>query len=137
PEKGEQGIEYRWAKNSRLRVLVTKKSKRWVVRLGWKGQRYYESFGTYPEMKFADFEKLAYQFIADVQSGAYRKGSRLTVRQFFDEVAVPFSKRHHRDHKTFVSRAKRVMTTMGNKRIADVTRRDVEKFLNSLVDLSP
>ncbi|MBF4410290.1 site-specific integrase, partial [Vibrio anguillarum] len=27
PEKGEQGIEYRWAKNSRLRVLVTKKSK--------------------------------------------------------------------------------------------------------------
>ncbi|MBF4338478.1 tyrosine-type recombinase/integrase, partial [Vibrio anguillarum] len=31
----------------------------------------------------------------------------------------------------------RVMTTMGNKRIADVTRRDVEKFLNSLVDLSP
>ncbi|HHC7268079.1 TPA: tyrosine-type recombinase/integrase [Vibrio parahaemolyticus] len=137
PEKGEQGVEYRWAKNSRLRLLVTASSKRWIVRFGWKGQRYYESFGTYPEMKFADFEKSAYQFIADVQSGAYRKGSRLTVQQFFNEVAVPFSQRHHRDHKTFVSRAKRVMAVMGSKRIADVTRRDVEKFLNSLVDLSP
>ncbi|MEZ8311265.1 tyrosine-type recombinase/integrase [Vibrio splendidus] len=137
PEKGEQGVEYRWAKNSRLRLLVTASSKRWIVRFGWKGQRYYESFGTYPEMKFADFEKLAYQFIADVQSGAYRKGSRLTVQQFFDEVLVPFSQRHHRDHKTFVSRAKRVMAAIGNKRIAEVTRRDVEKFLHSLADLSP
>lgn len=137
PEKGEQGVEYRWAKNSRLRLLVTATSKRWVVRLGWKGQRYYESFGTYPEMKFADFEKLAYQFIADVQSGAYRKGSRLTVQQFFNEVVVPYIQRHHRDHKTFVSRAKRVMAAMGNKRIADVTRRDVEKFLNSLSGLAP
>ncbi|WP_225874568.1 tyrosine-type recombinase/integrase [Vibrio atypicus] len=136
PAKGEQGVEYRWAKNSRLRLLVTASNKRWIVRLGWKGQRYYESFGTYPEMKFAGFEKLAYQFIADVQSGAYRKGSRLTVQQFFDEVLVPFSQRHHRDHKTFVSRSKRVMTAMGSKRITDVTRRDVEKFLNSLTGLS-
>lgn len=136
PAKGEQGVEYRWAKNSRLRLLVTASSKRWIVRFGWKGQRYYESFGTYPEMKFADLEKLAYQFIADVQSGAYRKGSRLTVQQFFDEVLVPFSQRHHRDHKTFVSRSKRVMSAMGNKRITDVTRRDVEKFLNSLTGLS-
>lgn len=136
PEKGGQGVEYRWAKNSRLRLLVTASSKRWIVRFGWKGQRYYESFGTYPEMKFADFEKLAYQFIADVQSGAYRKGSRLTVQQFFDEVLVPFSRRHHRDHKTFLSRSKRVMTAMGSKRITDVTRRDVEKFLNSLTGLS-
>lgn len=136
PAKGEQGVEYRWAKNSRLRLLVTASSKRWIVRLGWKGQRYYESFGTYPEMKFADFERLACQFIADVQSGAYRKGSRLTVQQFFDEVLVPFSRRHHRDHKTFLSRSKRVMTAMGSKRITDVTRRDVEKFLNSLTGLS-
>ncbi|WP_242602588.1 tyrosine-type recombinase/integrase [Vibrio mediterranei] len=136
PAKGEQGVEYRWVKNSRLRLLVTASSKRWIVRLGWKGQRYYESFGTYPEMKFADFERLACQFIADVQSGAYRKGSRLTVQQFFDEVLVPFSQRHHRDHKTFVSRSKRVMTAMGRKRITDVTRRDVEKFLNSLTGLS-
>ncbi|MBM5267763.1 site-specific integrase, partial [Vibrio parahaemolyticus] len=132
PAKGEQGVEYPWKKNPRLRVLVTAKSMRWIVRLGWKGKRYYESFGTCPEMKFADFEKLAYQFIADVQSGAYRKGSRLTVQQFFDEVLVPFSQRHHRDHKTFVSRSKRVMAVLGNKRIADVTRRDVEKFLHSL-----
>ncbi|MEZ8067160.1 tyrosine-type recombinase/integrase [Vibrio sp. FF145] len=137
PAKGEQGVEYRWAKNSRLRLLVTASSKRWIVRFGWKGQRYYESFGTYPEMKFADLEKLAYQFIADVQSGAYRKGSRLTVQQFFDEVLVPFSQRHHRDHKTFVSRSKRVMSAMGNKRITDVTRRDVEKCLHSLTGLSP
>ncbi|MFA0547869.1 tyrosine-type recombinase/integrase [Vibrio splendidus] len=137
PSKGEQAIEYRSDANSRLRLLVTASSKRWIVRFGWKGQRYYESFGTYPEMKFADFEKLAYQFIADVQSGAYRKGSRLTVQQFFDEVLVPFSQRHHRDHKTFQSRAKRVMAVIGNKRIADVTRRDVEKFLHSLTDLSP
>ncbi|MDF4760720.1 tyrosine-type recombinase/integrase [Vibrio parahaemolyticus] len=137
PAKGEQGVEYPWKKNPRLRVLVTAKSMRWIVRLGWKGKRYYESFGTCPEMKFADFEKLAYQFIADVQSGAYRKGSRLTVQQFFDEVLVPFSQRHHRDHKTFVSRSKRVMAVLGNKRIADVTRRDVEKFLHSLTGLSP
>ncbi|PMP52626.1 tyrosine-type recombinase/integrase [Vibrio splendidus] len=137
PSKGEQAIEYRSDANSRLRLLVTASSKRWIVRFGWKGQRYYESFGTYPEMKFADFEKLAYQFIADVQSGAYRKGSRLTVQQFFDEVLVPFSRRHHRDHKTFQSRAKRVMAAIGNKRIAEVTRRDVEKFLHSLKGLSP
>ena len=136
PAKGEQGAEYPWKRNPQLRVLVTAKSMRWIVRLGWKGQRYYESFGTYPEMKFAGFEKLAYQFIADVQSGAYRKGSRLTVQQFFDEVLVPFSQRHHRDHKTFVSRSKRVMVVLGNKRITDVTRRDVEKFLNSLTGLS-
>ncbi|PMM62137.1 integrase [Vibrio lentus] len=136
PAKGEQGVEYRWAKNSRLRLLVTASNKRWIVRFGWKGQRYYDSFGSYPEMKFAGFEKLAYQFIADVQSGAYRKGSRLTVQQFFDEVLVPFSQRHHRDHKTFVSRSKRVMVVLGNKRITDVTRRDVEKFLNSLTGLS-
>ncbi|MEZ8789282.1 MULTISPECIES: tyrosine-type recombinase/integrase [Vibrio] len=136
PANGEQGIEYPWKKNPRLRILATATSKRWIVRFGWKGQRYYESFGTYPEMKFADLEKLAYQFIADVQSGAYRKGSRLTVQQFFDEVLVPFSQRHHRDHKTFVSRSKRVMSAMGNKRITDVTRRDVEKFLNSLTGLS-
>ncbi|HCG6983262.1 TPA: site-specific integrase [Vibrio parahaemolyticus] len=137
PVMGEQGVEYRWTKNSRLRVLVTASSKRWIVRLSWKGQRYYESFGTYPEMKFADFEKLAYQYIADVQSGAYRKGSHLTVKPFFIEVVLPFSQRHHRDHKTFASRAKRVMAAIGNKRIADVTRRDVEKFLHSLTDLSP
>ncbi|MGY0617136.1 tyrosine-type recombinase/integrase [Vibrio sp. FJH11] len=136
PAKGEQGIEYRCKKNPRLRLLVTASSMRWIVRLSWKGQRYYESFGTYPEMKFADFEKLAYLFISDVQSGAYRKGSRLTVQQFFNEVALPFSQRYHRDHKTFVSRAKRVMAVMGNKRIVDVTRRDVEKFLHSLTGLS-
>ena len=132
PLKGEQAIEYRNDANFRLRVLVTHKHIRFIVRFSWKGIRYYESFGTYPEMKPAEFTKLAYQFIADVQSGAYRKGSRLTVQQFFDEVLVPFSRRHHRDHKTFLSRSKRVMTAMGSKRITDVTRRDVEKFLNSL-----
>ncbi|MGS0675739.1 tyrosine-type recombinase/integrase [Shewanella sp. 125m-1] len=136
PCKGEQGVEYRWNKNPRLRVLVTQSSIRWLVRFSWKGQRYYESFGTYPEMKFADFNQQAYQFIADVQSGAYRKGSRLTVQQFFDEVLVPHSHKHHRDHKTFLSRSKRVMAFMGHKRLCDVTRRDAEKFLNSLSGLA-
>ncbi|SGZ00773.1 Site-specific recombinase, phage integrase family [Moritella viscosa] len=70
---------------------------RWLVRFSWKGQRYYESFGTYPEMKFAEFNQLAYQFVADVQSGAYQKGTRLTIQQFFDEHAVPYSLKHHLD----------------------------------------
>lgn len=137
PLKGEQAIEYQNDANFRLRVLVTHKHIRFIVRFSWKGIRYYESFGTYPEMKPAEFIKLAYQFIADVQSGAYRKGSHLTVKQFFNEVALPFSQRHHRDSKTFQSRAKRVMAAIGNKRIAEVTRRDVEKFLHSLKGLSP
>jgi site-specific recombinase XerD len=116
--------------------LVTASSKRWIVRFGWKGQRYYESFGTYPEMKFAEFNQLAYQFIADVQSGAYQKGSRLTVQQLFDDVVLPYSRNHHRDSKTFLSRSKRVMAAFGKERVTDVTRRDVERFLNSLTDLS-
>ncbi|MCG7584950.1 tyrosine-type recombinase/integrase [Photobacterium sp. OFAV2-7] len=136
PEKGEQGVEYRWKKNSRLRLLVTATGMRWLVRFGWKRQRYYESFGTYPEMKFADFNQQAFQFIADVQSGAYQKGSRLTVQQFFDEVALPYSRKHHRDHKTFLSRSRRTMKILGKKRVADVTRRDIEGFLNSLSGLS-
>lgn len=136
PDKGQQAVEYCWVKNPRLRIVVTKTSMRWVVRFSWKGQRYYQSLGTFPEMKFAEFNQLAYQFIADVQSGAYRKGSRLTVHQFFDEIAVPYSRKHHRAHKTFFSRSKRVMKTMGNKRLADVTRRDIEGFLNSLSGLA-
>lgn len=136
PAKGEQGVEYPWKKNPRLRVLVTAKSMRWIVRLGWKGKRYYESFGTYPEMKFAEFNQLAYQFIADVQSGAYQKGSRLTVQQFFNDVVLLYSRNHHRDSKTFLSRSKRVMAAFGKERVTDVTRRDVERFLNSLTDLS-
>nr|QIH43154.1 site-specific integrase [Vibrio ziniensis] len=136
PAKGEQGVEYPWKKNPRLRVLVTEKSMRWIVRLGWKGKRYYESFGTCPEMKFAEFNQLAYQFIADVQSGVYQKGSRMTVQQLFDDVVLPYSRNHHRDSKTFLSRSKRVMAAFGKERVKDVTRRDVEQFLNSLSDLS-
>ncbi|EOV4650478.1 tyrosine-type recombinase/integrase [Vibrio parahaemolyticus] len=136
PAKGEQGVEYPWKKNPRLRVLVTEKSMRWIVRLGWKGKRYYESFGTCPEMKFAEFNQLAYQFIADVQSGSYQKGSRMTVQQLFDDVVLPYSRNHHRDSKTFLSRSKRVMAAFGKERVKDVTRRDIERFLNSLTDLS-
>ncbi|MGK0270966.1 MAG: integrase [Cocleimonas sp.] len=136
PVKGEQGIEYRWNRNPRLRVLATHKSMRWLVRFSWKGQRYYESFGTYPEMKFAEFNQLAYQFIADVQSGAYQKGTRLTIQQFFDEHAVPYSLKHHRAHKTFMSRSKLVMKLLGDKRVSDISRRDIQNFLNSLEDRS-
>ncbi|CDT33824.1 Site-specific recombinase, phage integrase family [Vibrio coralliirubri] len=132
PVKGEQGVEYRWKKNPRLRALVTSTHIRWVVRCSWKGQRYYESFGTFPELKAADFEKLAYQFIADVQSGAYQKGSRLTVQQFFDETVLPYSRKHHRDHKSFVSRSKLAMKKLGSKRVPEVTRRDIQRFLDSL-----
>ena len=136
PGKGEQGVEYRWKKNPRLRALVSSSYIRWAVRFSWKGQRYYESFGTYPEMKLADFTQAAYQFIADVQSGAYRKGARLTLEQFFEETVVPYSLKHHRDHKTFLSRSKRVIKILGKKRVTDVTRRDIEGFLNSLSGLS-
>ncbi|MCU8412445.1 site-specific integrase [Vibrio vulnificus] len=136
PEKGAQGVEYTWVQNSRLRLLVSATGMRWIVRFSWKGIKYYKAFGTNPEMKFAHFQQLAYQFIADVQSGAYRRGSHLTLLEFFEEVALPYSRKHHRDHKTFVSRSKRVIAVMGRKRLTDVTRRDVESFLNSLSDLS-
>ncbi|MDF4265010.1 site-specific integrase, partial [Vibrio parahaemolyticus] len=54
----------------------------------------------------------------------------------FDDVVLPYSHNHHRDSKTFLSRSKRVMAAFGKERVTDVTRRDVERFLNSLTDLS-
>lgn len=134
PVKGEQAIEYRWIKNTRLRALVTHRQIRWIVRMSWKGKRYYESFGTYPEMKLAQFNQLAYQYIADVQSGAYQKGSRLTMQQFFDEDMVPYSRKHHRDQKNVMSRSKLVMKLLGRKRVAEVSRRDVQTFLTSSLE---
>ena len=138
PNKGESVIEYRSNKNPRHRVIAYLLLITFAVRLCWQGKRYYQTIGTYPEMKIQKFTQLADQFISDVQSGAYKRGSHLTVQQFFEQHLIPYSQKHHRSHGSFMSRSNKALALLGNLNIAEVRRREVEQCLDKLgVGLAP
>jgi len=132
PAKGEQAIEYRSKKNPRHRVLVNQHRITFAVRLCWRGKRYFKSFGTHPEMKVPLFTQLADQFIADVQSGSYKQGSHLTVQEFFEQHMVPYSKKHHRSHDSFMSRSTKALALLGDEKLTEVSRRDIVICLDKL-----
>lgn len=132
PEKAEQGIEYRSAKNPRHRAIVYRSRITFAVRLCWQGKRYYQTFGTHPEMKVPTFIQLADQFISNVQSGAFKRGSHLTVQQFFEQHLIPYSQKHHRSHDSFMSRSTKALLLLGGFNINEVRRRDIQKCLDKL-----
>ena len=138
PNKGEKVIEYRCNKNPRHRVIAYHSRITFAVRLCWQGKRYYKTFGTYPEMQLQKFIQLADKFISDVQSGIFKRGSHLTVQEFFEHHLIPYSQKYHRSHNSFMSRSTKALALLGSENIAEVNRRKIEQCLDKLgVGLAP
>ena len=132
PNKAEQVVEYRCLKNTRHRVIAYQTRITFAVRLCWKGERYYQTFGTHPEMKIPKFIQLADKFISNVQSGSFKRGSHLTVQEFFEQHLTPYSQKHHRSHGSFMSRSTKALSLLGSENIAEVNRRKIELCLDKL-----
>jgi integrase len=132
PIKGDNPIELRVASNPNLRVIFNIIMISLCVRICWKGQRHFKKIGTFPEMPLKTFERLANQFITDVQSGDFQRGSSLTLSEFVERDYLPDYNKRHRDLETVKSRWKKVKASLGSKRMDSITRRDIERFLNSL-----
>lgn len=132
PSKGSGTTELRCTDNPMLRIILYLTMITLAVRICWKGQRYFKKIGTFPEMALKTFVRLANQFISDVQSGDYQRGSSLTLSDFFERDYLPDYKKRYRDYRTVKSRWNKIKAPLGSKRMDSITRRDVERFLNSL-----
>jgi integrase len=98
----------------------------------FKGQRFNEVLGHWPEMSFMAFDKIAKNRVSQIELGYYNKAANLLVGDFFIDYILPMVETHNRDIKGVKTRWRRVVSFIGHRQLGDVTRLELLQFLNGL-----
>lgn len=98
----------------------------------FKGQRFKEVIGHWPDMSIHAFDKIARQRISDIETGHYNKAAQLLVGDFFIDYVLPQMESRNRDIKSVKTRWRRVMPAFAHRPLGDITRLDIEQFLVKL-----
>lgn len=108
-------------------MSVTKRGNRWYYYIKIRGQRYR---GVIPEARTKYQALEAERKIRDqIFEGKYSKAqSKKTLKEFVDQVYLPWAKVNKRSWRSDVSRLKPILTYFGNKKLSDISPFQVERY---------
>lgn len=108
-------------------MSVTKRGNRWYFYIKIRGQRYR---GAIPEARVKAQALEAERKIRDqIFEGKYSKAqSKKTLKEFVDQVYLPWAKVNKRSWRSDDSRLKPILAHFGNKRMSDISPFQVERY---------
>lgn len=125
-------ITYRREGNRHQFVTFSRTTVSLSISKTFKGQRFKEVIGHWPDMSIQAFDKIARQRISDIETGYYNKAAQLLVGDFFIDYVLPQMESRNRDIKSVKTRWRRVMLAFAHRPLGDITRLDIEQFLVKL-----
>lgn len=98
----------------------------------FKGQRFNEVIGHWPEMSISTYEKIARERISKIELGHYNKAATLLVGDFFIDYVFPMMESRNRDIESVKTRWRRVAPTFAHRALGDVSKLQIMQFLTEL-----
>jgi integrase len=132
PFEDAKSTTYRREGNKHQFVTFSRTTVSLSISKTFKGQRFKEVIGHWPDMSIQAFDKIARQRISDIETGHYNKAAKLLVGDFFIDYVLPQMVSRNRDIKSVKTRWRRVMPTFAHRPLGDITRLDIEQFLVKL-----
>jgi integrase len=132
PFEDAKPTTYRREGNKHQFVTFSRTTVSLSISKSFKGQRFKEVIGHWPDMSIQAFDKIARQRISDIETGHYNKAAKLLVGDFFIDYVLPQMVSRNRDLKSVKTRWRRVMPAFAHRPLGDITRLDIEQFLVSL-----
>jgi len=130
-KSGQAEVGY-YGEDKRILAVPTQTGVSIVVQLNCNNKRYSFKVGDIRDHKLAVLLKRAHDYIADIVNTRYHIRSKKTVREAYDENALPYSLANHKDSPGFQQRLASLIAEFGHVPVCDITKADIQKLLNNL-----
>ncbi|HCG8497154.1 TPA: site-specific integrase [Vibrio parahaemolyticus] len=98
----------------------------------FKGQRFNEVIGHWPEMSISTFDKIARERVSKIELGYYNKAASLLIGDFFIDYVLPMMESRNRDIESVKTRWRRVAPIFAHQALGDVSKLQITQFLTEL-----
>ena len=110
-------------------------AKTFFIRFRYRGKIQRQTIGTYPSFSLADAREKALEILAQAEKGTLHQfeEAQLTISEVHENFITLYAKVHNKDWRVSKSRLKKFLDQYGDMKLADLQRRDIIAYLDSLM----